>query len=87
MSALMTKVASPGHDTGFHAQAIAAASTGCAVLLTAGDLGPLSPMLLAFGFYTIFFALTAELVFGLRKLAACVARKRLHLPACGSQQP
>jgi len=55
--------------TAFHALAVSGVITGGIVLVTAGDLGPWAPMLLALGLYLIVFCVLAE---GLLALAAGV---------------
>lgn len=87
MTRLMVAMAAPGRYTAFHAAVIAVAVTGAIVLVTAGDLGAFSPMLLALGFYAICFGLIAEGVFGLRKLASYAARRRLVAIAQRSDLP
>jgi hypothetical protein len=60
----------------FHTLTLATICTGIFVLLTAGDLGPFSPMLLCIGIYVIFFGLVAELIFGVSTLAGWIADRR-----------
>ena len=75
---LITAASLPGPNTAFHAGSLAAIATGSAVLVTAGDLGPYAPMLLALGFYVVFFGLFAEAAFIARHLAAAGARRLLR---------
>ena len=71
----------------FHALTLSAICTGIFVLLSAGDLGPLSPMLLCMGIYVIFFGLVAELIVGVRKLAGWIAEQsRVPAPSYGEQE-
>ena len=86
MSTLLARLAAPGSNTGFHASALATVATGGTVLLTAGDLGPLSPMLLAIGLYLIFFGVVVEAAFALRAVAGRLARRHLQAASIKAQQ-
>jgi hypothetical protein len=74
---LLARVATSSQYTAFHATAFAATATGCSILVTAGDLGPWAPMLLALGFYAIFFGVFAEAAFWFRKFLLTLAGRLL----------
>lgn len=78
MSRFLRVASRPGRHTAFHATSLAAIATGACVLVTASDLGPYAPMLLALGFYAIFFGVFAEAAFLARKLIAAGARALLR---------
>lgn len=77
MNGMLISLAEPGRYAVFHALTLACALTGGIVLLTAGDLGPLAPLLLAMGLYLTLFAVLAESALGLRRIAAALAARRL----------
>jgi hypothetical protein len=78
LSWLVQTAAQPGSHISFHSSCLASVATGTAVLLTAGELGPYAPMLLALGFYAIFFGLCAEAVFLTRLGIAALAGRWLR---------
>lgn len=77
MRPALVALASPGSYAAFHAITLACALTGGFVLLTAGDLGPWAPLLLAMGMYSILFAAVAQLALALRRIAAAIALRKL----------
>lgn len=87
MSSLLHRLAAPGMHTGLHVSSVAAIVTGCAVLVTAGDLGPFAPMLLACGLYLIFFGFTVEATFALFALVRWYSCKRLEARQHNAEEP
>jgi hypothetical protein len=49
----------------FHAVMVAAITTGAVLTLSASDLGPLAPMLIALGLSAVLFGLLGEAILGL----------------------
>ncbi|AQH06146.1 hypothetical protein A9R05_44965 (plasmid) [Burkholderia sp. KK1] len=74
---LLSAVAAPGRYTALHAGVVTLIATAVFMMLTAGDLGPLGPLIIAASFYVIFAAVVIELVLGLISLGRWLARRGL----------
>ncbi|MGF6483547.1 hypothetical protein [Paraburkholderia sp. JPY419] len=61
---LLGSVAAPGRHTALHVSVVTLVATAVFMMLTAGDLGPLAPLIIAASFYVIFAAVVIELVLG-----------------------
>ncbi|NUX59580.1 hypothetical protein, partial [Paraburkholderia youngii] len=61
---LLSAVAAPGRHTALHASVVTLVATAVFMMLTAGDFGPLAPLIIAASFYVIFAAVVIELVLG-----------------------
>ncbi|MGF6960888.1 hypothetical protein [Paraburkholderia youngii] len=61
---LLGAVAAPGRHTALHASVVTLVATAVFMMLTAGDRGPLAPLIIAASFYVIFAAVVIELVLG-----------------------
>ena len=78
VNSILSVVAAPGPSSTFHTLIVAAVATSAGILATAGQLGPVAPVLIAAGIYLLFFALVAELVFWSRRGVAALVRWRLR---------
>ena len=78
MRGIVLWLATPGRHAGFHALTFSAAITGIMMCVTAADLGPLAPLVIAHGLHVIFFALASEIVLGLQCLVRAGARRALR---------
>ncbi|CAM2198486.1 conserved protein of unknown function (plasmid) [Paraburkholderia kururiensis] len=70
-------VATRGRHTALHAGVVTLIITAVFMMVTAGDLGPLGPLIIAASFYAVFAAVVIELVLGLFALGRWLARRGL----------
>lgn len=75
MKRFFAGLANQGPNTAFHVSKIGSTATGVVMIMTASDLGPLSPLIIASGIYLIIWALVTEAAFVLRGFLARIGRK------------
>lgn len=74
MSSLLTHLASGRAE--FHAVMVAAVVTGSVLAVSAGDLGPFAPILIALGICAVLFGLTGEALFFAGRCASWALNRR-----------
>lgn len=74
----LSTVANPGKHTILHAAVLTLIATAIFMMATAGEMGPMGPLIIALSFYLIFAAVTIEAFLGLFSLGRWLARRGLR---------
>ncbi|WP_058035193.1 hypothetical protein [Burkholderia pseudomallei] len=74
----LTWLAKRGRHTTFHVVVVSLLATAAFIMFTAGDLGPMAPLVIAIAFYLIFAAVAAELTLGVAGAIRILARRALR---------
>ncbi|MBN3506385.1 hypothetical protein [Burkholderia cenocepacia] len=53
-------------------------ATAAFIIFTAGDLGPMAPLVIAVAFYLVFAAVAAEVALGVATVTRSIARRTLR---------
>jgi len=75
---LLVFLGARGRHTAIHVTAISLLATAAFIILTAGDLGPMAPLVIAIAFYLVFAAVTAEIALGVTTMTRSIARRTLR---------
>lgn len=67
-----------GRHTGIHVTAFTLLATAAFIIFTAGDLGPMAPLVIAVAFYLVFAAVAAEVALGVATVSRSIARRTLR---------
>ncbi|WP_155713126.1 hypothetical protein [Burkholderia stagnalis] len=74
-------LAQRGRHTTLHVAVITLLSTAGFIMFTAGDLGPMAPLVIAIAFYLIFAAVAAEMALGVATVIRYLARRAIRRAA------
>ncbi|RQQ88688.1 hypothetical protein DF134_19090 [Burkholderia stagnalis] len=74
----LTWLAKRGRHTTIHVVVVSLVATAGFIMFTAGDLGPMAPLVIATAFYLIFAAVAAELTLGAVAAIRTLARRALR---------
>ncbi|WP_423383571.1 hypothetical protein [Burkholderia sp. LMG 32019] len=77
----LTWLAKRGRHTTLHVAVVTLLATAGFIMFTAGDLGPMAPLVIAIAFYLIFAAVAAELALGVATVIRNLARLALRRAA------
>lgn len=75
---LLVFLGARGRHTAIHVTAFTLLATAAFILFTAGDLGPMAPLVIAIAFYLVFAAVAAELALGLTAMTRSIARRTIR---------
>ncbi len=67
-----------GRHTTIHVAVVALLGTAAFIILTASDLGPMGPLVIALAFYMVVAAVTAEVALGITVVGRSLARRALR---------
>ncbi|MDF0506758.1 hypothetical protein POK33_39075 [Burkholderia cenocepacia] len=67
-----------GRYTTIHVAASTLLATAAFIIFTAGDLGPMAPLVIAIAFYLVFAAVAAEVALGVTAATRMIARRTLR---------
>jgi hypothetical protein len=74
----LSTVAKPGKHTVLHAAVLTLIATAIFMMATAGEMGPMAPLIIALSFYLVFAAVAVEAFLGLFSLGRWFARQCLR---------
>lgn len=78
MQRFLNAVATPGKHTILHACVLTLFATAIFMMMTAGEMGAMAPLIIAFSFYLVFGAAAIEIILGLFTLGRWLARRGLR---------
>lgn len=75
---LLVFLGTRGRYTSVHVAACTLLATAAFIIFTAGDLGPMAPLVIAIAFYLVFAAVAAEIALAIAAMARMIARRTLR---------
>lgn len=75
---LLVFLGSRGRYTTIHVATFTLLTTAAFIIFTAGDLGPMAPLVIAIAFYLVFAAVAAEIALVVAAVTRVIARRTLR---------